>query len=325
MLAALVPFAVLCLVVLRSWTRSSTTGPLNLANGTRFERARVPENAPPDTERFMDGSTLRVHGGGEVVSLASTDRDVVLLLQRGKVELEVVPGGPRHWTVEVGLGRVEVVGTKFSVERQPERVSVQVQRGKVLVRSTLLDDGVRMAGPGDRVLLEAQRRKTQSTPSATVAPIAPPAAREPVSITPSAPSVPTVERAVNVVAGLLREADQARLDRDFEYADRLLGRIVDEHPSDARAALSSYSRGVLQLRQLRQPGLAAASFERALALGASRSLRQDCYLGWVEAALGLGQRQHAEELFARYLDEFPKGRHRQEMTRLLGREPARRE
>jgi hypothetical protein len=266
---------------------------------------------------------LDLADGSEIVALASTGSEMVLLLQRGGAHFRIVPGGPQRWIVEAGIGRVEVVGTEFWVERQAQSLSVQVSRGQVLVRSTLLADGVRSVGPGESVLLDlldATRPENSSArpaPAPTAEVIGMPKPRDETSARAVVPAAPTRGPATDPVAALLHEADEARLHREFARAARILERVVNEHPRDSRASLSSYSRGVLQLRQLGQPERAASSFERALALGASRSLREDCYLAWLESELRRGGRERADELFARYLDEFPEGRHRQEMTRLI--------
>jgi transmembrane sensor len=294
---------------------------LLLVDGSQFDR--VAANVVAETRRFSDGSSLRVEADGEVVSLASTPREFIVLLERGRAHFHVVPGGPRRWTIEVGLGRIEVVGTEFSIERRPERVIVAVNQGSVLVRSALLENAVKAVGPGERVVLGLTERDTngalpaaptgeEGVPRQTVGPIGSHGGLE----TPEPPST-------DVVGSLFDDADRARLARDFERAARILDRVANEHPADARAALASYGHGVLALRQLGRPDQAVASFRRALGLGAPRTLREDCYLGWLEAELGRGDRARANESFARYLDEFPKGTHRLEMQRLLGSDQAR--
>lgn len=315
----LVAVALGALVVFAFWHASKpqpAADLLLLADGSQFDR--VAASAGAETRRFTDGSSLRVEAG-EVVSLASTSREFVVLLERGRAHFHVVPGGPRRWIVELGLGRVEVVGTEFSVERQLDRAVIAVSHGKVLVRSTLLEDAVKAVGSGERVVLSTAERDTgeelRAAPSAGVELRPQHAAGRGGSTGGSLPPEPA---AVDVVAALLHDADLARLERDFDRAARILERVVKEHPSDSRAALASYGHGVLAFRQLGRPEHAVLSFQRALALGAPRSLREDCYLAWVEVELGRGDRARANELFTRYLDEFPTGRHRLEMQRLLG-------
>ena len=51
--------------------------------------------------------------------------------------------------ISTALASVEVIGTRFSVERAEDLVRVRVERGVVLVRSTHLRDGVARVEAGE--------------------------------------------------------------------------------------------------------------------------------------------------------------------------------
>lgn len=311
---------------------STETRPLLLDDGSTFSELVV--SAERKSLRFADGSRIELSSNTTLTALASTSTDMILMLKEGRARFSVVPGGPRRWIVELGFARVEVVGTVFTAERDAEEVRISVSRGAVLVRSALLVDEVQRVNAGDNLRLA--RRPVEELPALESAE---PAASEPrpasssdalepssrshsTSVTPQSVSQRPTTSAVEatppvVVDALLREADSARIAGDFSRAERVLARIVQERPDDSRAPLAAFSRGVLQLHRLGQPRHAITSFEQALALGASRSLREDCYLRWLEAEVRLGRAVEARTLLARYDDEFPRGRHHVAMARLV--------
>ena len=97
--------------------------------------------------RTAHGDTLRIGEGAEIhlPRRANTQIDV----SSGAVDVEASPrfGGERL-VVVAGAWRVEVVGTRFTVDRGPrERVQVAVQEGRVQVVGPGYED---LLGPGDR-------------------------------------------------------------------------------------------------------------------------------------------------------------------------------
>ena len=75
------------------------------------------------------------------------------------------------------------------------------------------------------------------------------------------------------IADLFALADVARLSGHPAEAVAPLQRIVDGFAADRQAPLAAFALGRLQLDDLNQPRAAAASFSRALELGAPQSLR----------------------------------------------------
>lgn len=101
-----------------------------------------------DATSLSDGSHVAIASGARLVPLVHDAHEVGLLLEAGRVELEIPAGTGRRWWIEAGLARVEVVGTRFVVDRGDDRVRVEVMRGAVLVHSShLAQRVVRVAAP----------------------------------------------------------------------------------------------------------------------------------------------------------------------------------
>jgi hypothetical protein len=117
---------------------------------------------------------------------------------------------------------------------------------------------------------------------------------------------------------LLGRADVARLSGHPAEAVPLLARVLDEFPTDRRAALAAFTKGRVHADALAQPRLAAAAFARGLALGLPRSLAEDAHLRIVEAWLAAGEPTKATAAATNYALEFPDGKHQARIDRLLG-------
>ena len=101
-----------------------------------------------------DGSQLQLDRGAVLEVLRNDARELVTVLRKGRSTFDVRPGGERRWTIEAGLLRVQVIGTRFVVARDERSVRVQVERGVVLVRGAALPDGVRRLGAGESVSVD---------------------------------------------------------------------------------------------------------------------------------------------------------------------------
>ena len=98
-------------------------------------------DAGPIETRFDDGSQVSLAGLTRLEVLRNDSRSFVTALRRGGATFDVKPGGPRHWIIEAGELSVEVVGTRFRVERQNELTRVSVEHGIVLVRGERVPGG----------------------------------------------------------------------------------------------------------------------------------------------------------------------------------------
>lgn len=280
-------------------------GPLRMVDGS----AIVAVDAPPAGTRLAlsDGSTIELTAGARLEPIESSASSFVAVLERGDARFEVTPGGPRRWQIECGLATVEVVGTKFSCARSPHGLHVGVERGVVLVRGERIVNHVRRltAGESMDIVDEAPagpgaEKTTAHEAAGEAAPATPAVAEGPVPAGGAggtrATSGPTwrelarsghhreafatlgaqgIRREVKRlgIADLFALADVARLSGHPAEAVAPLQRIVDGFAADRQSPLAAFALGRLQLDDLNQPRAAAASFSRALELGAPQSLR----------------------------------------------------
>lgn len=288
---------------------------------------------------LSDGSELWVDKGAVLAPLDVSDRSVVLHLVRGRTRFAVRPGGPRRWVIEAGDASIEVVGTRFSVERDNRGVQVRVEEGNVLVRSSALPDGLVRLAAGEQV------RVPKATPPVTAA-VPSPSSATPVTATteiiedtaplelvaaPSQPApapkrtatqrsqAPTAAPALDADA-LFAIADDARVGRDYRGAIEALDRVIREHRSDTRAKLAAFTIGRIRDEQFQDLAGASLAYESALALGLSGPLAEDCF--WrllrvldAQAAQGRVPQARVAQTAQQYLQRYPKGKYAAEAGR----------
>lgn len=316
-----------------SWPRIvPARGPLLLADGREIGALEASGAVP-----LADGSSITLSPGARLEALESTPARFSALLARGRAEFAVKPGGPRRWAIECGLVTVEVVGTRFVVDRGAAAVRVEVREGVVLVRGERVPDRVRRLVAGESLEI-AEERRDASIPAS----IAPSAAPPPVSaIAPPAPSdAPrpswrdlqkrgehrrayealgrdglAAEARAAGVDDLLALADVARLSGHPAEAIGPLQRVIDGHAGDARAGLAAFTLGRVALDSVGRPALAASAFARALALGVPGALREDASARLVEARARSGDRAGAREAAEAYQRAYPSGRHQASIRR----------
>jgi transmembrane sensor len=318
--------------------RPAAPGPLSLADG-----APLATLTGPSTVRFSDGSEVALSEGAVLETLESAGDRVVFAQGDGRASFHVVPGGPRRWTVEAGALTVDVVGTRFVVERDGGRVRVAVRHGRVRVRGTELEGGVRVLGAGDAVEVGAPE-PIEAAPASAAPPV------------PEAPEVELVEApevAVEAPARrqprwrrLLEAGDFAALGpeglargtREAPDADTLfdlsdlarrngaphlavapLRRVMTDFAGDRRSGLAALTLGRLQLDVLGDAEAACLTLGRAARLPLSPSLREAVAARRVEANRRAGHGDRARELARAYLDAHPAGADAQEMRGLLER------
>lgn len=94
------------------------------------------------------------------------------LLGKGEAFFKVASGAARPFTVDSGSYQVRVVGTAFNVRAAPPELVVQVQEGRVEVRSKVATDAPVVAmGPGTALAIDAAsgRRRELAVPADTIA------------------------------------------------------------------------------------------------------------------------------------------------------------
>ncbi|MEM9194140.1 MAG: FecR family protein [Myxococcota bacterium] len=250
--------------------------------------------------RFDDGSSIQLGPATELEVPENSGEAIHLVMSEGEAFYEVVPNGPRSWTVDAGWVSVAVVGTGFRVTLTPTYGEVFVERGRVVVTSSHLTEARRLiAGETLRVSL-----RPPPAPSDADSPPSMEGARRVMQAEApwrrhmadgdyhqayralSEQGLASEVAAAPDAATLLAIADAARLSGHSAAAIAPLERLVAAYPQDQRAALASFTLGRIQLESLGRPQAAAVAFERALVLGLPPSLEQPA-------------RQHLTELRAR--------------------------
>ncbi|MEM9193680.1 MAG: FecR family protein [Myxococcota bacterium] len=268
-------------------------GPLRWADGPVFEGLGDAREAT-----LSDRSQISVQPGTELRVVANAAEAFGLALEKGHVEIEVQPQGPRLWSVDAGDARVEVLGTQFSVTRDGDRIAVRVERGLVSVRwrdeTELLGPGQQWERPyGDRTAARAPEmepsNEREETPPDEAHPEGAPsdeattprwrtlAARGDYNDAYAAVQRRGFLRSVTAapdVETLFALADTARLSGHPADAREPLRRIIEHHQNDRRAAVAAFTLGRLELESFGRREESRRWFERALGLGLQGSLRE---------------------------------------------------
>jgi transmembrane sensor len=132
-------------------------------------------------------------------------------------------------------------------------------------------------------------------------------------------TVATETARVESAEDLMTLADVARLSGHPSEAVAPLQRLLSTHGSDSNAPLAAFELGRIQLSSLRNPVAAAAAFERALSLGAPRSLEENAYVLLVDARVRAGDRAGAQDAANRYRERFANGARSADVQRALER------
>lgn len=286
----------------------------------------VASEAERRTVRFRDGSHVELLDAESEVEVvhASAERVEVALTQ-GRGHFVVEPRPERQFVVRVATLSLEVLGTAFTVQRQPERVHVRVQHGRVAVTA-----------PGEWRVLEADEAAwfdTEPTGDVTLSKEAS-AEHDPKGARRSARErfleharkrrYAHAMAALREKPSLLRDhpeelmlaADAARLSGDAAAAVPYLKRVTEKHSRDARAPLAAFTLGRVYLFDLNRPAEAEQAFALTRKLAARGPLAEDALAREVEAATRAGKHARARELAREYLRTFPEGRRRAELARI---------
>jgi transmembrane sensor len=308
---------------------AASQGPLLTNTGERFQRLESQAAGSAERVSFADGSSIEAAPGASVEGLASTEREFVVLLTRGRAHFSITPGGPRRWSIETAGARVEVVGTVLSVEKTANFVIVHVESGAVLIRSSALQEGVRRLEAGHSLSLPLEEARAASVPDPAAASAEVELeATQPVEMAKPAeaaievaePEKPRVRRGLGQevpAAELWTRIDAARQAGEVAEAAQLLERLISDYPGDSRVALAAFTLGVLEFERRNRPEAAVRRFRQALDLGIAPSLREGCYLRLARAVHQLGDDRQLERVVSEYSELYPAGRHRTTLSRLI--------
>jgi transmembrane sensor len=303
-------------------------GALRLAGSADLAVMASPYSSPRAFV-FSDGSQVHLGAEGRLDVAENDGKALVAILGGGSARFDVQPGGPRRWTIECGLATVEVVGTSFTLDREPGRLRVAVEHGVVLVRGDRVPDRIQRLTQGQSIEVTEPRAEV-ATPRPAPAPIAPPqdsrpkwrelARRGDYATAYRMLGADGVEGVVKSggAADLLAVADVARLSGHPADAVAPLRRVVAEHPRDPGAPIAAFTLGRVELDSLDDPADAADAFAQAIALGMPQGLVEDAYARLVEARAKAGDAAGARRAASQYTQRFPGGARTDAVRRWAG-------
>jgi transmembrane sensor len=328
--------------------------PLSLSDGGAI--TTLSTGAEPRTITLSDGSRLDVGPDAQLAPRSVDATHFSSELVRGRVTFDVVPHGPRRWTISAGDVQVSVLGTRFGVERGARGVEIDVQRGLVEVTGPGVPNSTRRLGAGERLLVPSQPLPASDSGAAATG-----GARSPAAASTAEPGAPgdgampaadgggrpssrapgvrreaaaarsrrdSAETAVpsrrgaaeeqTGIEALLARADAARQAGQPAAAARAFREIIDRHPDDPRTALGAFTLGQLYLDQLARPDLAARALIQARTLGLPLALAEEGAARLVEAFCRTGQTDKAHEAGLDYLARYPEGARRHQVESWMG-------
>ena len=305
-------------------------GALELDEGGVVATAHLAASERRGAVALADGSTIELRPDSRVEVIENSGRVFVTHVARGGGRFYVKPGGPRRWVLECGLATVEVLGTRFDVNRSENSLRVRVEKGTVLVRGERVPDRIRRLGAGEEIVV------TREPTSKTVETEAPePRVPSEAAVGEAAQAEPESERAAPasgpVGAGppplgadgdaaepalidrtsphakLLDRADAERRRGNTKAARALLERVIAEAPGTAYASVAALTLGRLEMSE--SPEQAAQTLEKGLKGTGAKGLHEDTLARLVEARARAGQLAAARSAAAEYERRYPAGRH----------------
>jgi ferric-dicitrate binding protein FerR (iron transport regulator) len=246
---------------------------------------------------------------------------VVVSLTQGRARFEVAHVPSRSFVVEVGSVRIEDLGTVFEVHRRADTVMVRVLEGSVRVLWNRQVENLQAGAHGSYPLEDAIGARPKPTaPAPTDRAIR--GWREAAHAGEYGSAFDLLQQAGESAvrdepADLLLAADVARRSGHPASAIAPLRAMLRLHAGDPRSPAAAFTLGLVLLRDLNRPAEAAAAFNEAQRLAPTGNLAEDAAARTVEAWVRAGNRQRAEETFARYQARYPGGRHALQLRRLL--------
>ncbi|MEM9072838.1 MAG: FecR domain-containing protein [Myxococcota bacterium] len=295
----------------------------------------------PGIVRLADGSTATPLNDGNVIVAEVSETRAELVLHEGAAVFDVTPNPSRRFRVTAENVVVEVIGTRFRVDRLDDAIEVRVFEG--IVRASQGDDEVELrANRAHRFRLgEVASDELEETtehgvvehgviehgvvePRATEHEVTEPTGRrEPARTRRPETSwrelaengeferaYRTLQRATapRSVPDLMLAADAARFSGHPRRALTFLRAVHREHAGDPRAPLAAFTEGRILLLQLGRPQEAADAFATTRRLAPRSSLAEDALAREVEARSRAGSSAAAQRLARRYLELYPSGR-----------------
>jgi len=299
----------------------------------------------PTALRFSEGSSIVLERAGQLRVLALESNGARVLVEKGSADVAITHRhGPGKWRFEAGPVTVNVTGTRFRLDWDPERQAfgIELKEGSVIVGGDCLP-APRRVQRGDSLRVSCGT----AAPAAAAKADAPAAAPEPAAEIKAGPvralrtvahherrgsdsddgdwralvaaghyaeGVRAAERAgwsrvcrtANAV-DLLALADAARLSGETSRAVDALLTLRQRFPGSTSAATGAFSLGRLAFDQRAAYAEAARWFATYLNDQPQGPLMADAIGRLMEARDRAGDRQAARGDAARYLQRFPDG------------------
>jgi TolA-binding protein len=299
----------------------------------------------PTAVRFSEGSSIVIERGGRMRVLSLASNGARVLVEKGAADVAITHRhGPGKWRFEAGPVTVDVTGTRFRVDWNPENRSfgIDLKEGSVVVGGECLavprrvqrGDNLRIscgasATAAATTLAKADLPAPTPTPEAKVAPTRAALARHEARDVRSsddadwralvaaghyAEGVQAAERAgwsrvcrnANAVE-LLALADAARLSNQTPRAVEALLALRQRFPGSTSAATGAFSLGRLAFERRGAYAEAARWFATYLDEQPHGPLMGDAVGRLMEARNRAGDRPAARRDAERYLQRFPEG------------------
>jgi transmembrane sensor len=151
---------------------------------------------------FSDGTTITLDPGSRARLEAVDAAGARLAIETGHADVKVVPGRDGRWHLSLGPFGVDVTGTQFDINWNPEaeELSLAMREGKVMVSGCVLGDG-RPLLAGEKLIASCRERRFEVQ-----------RARSLVENADSAADAPTQVGAVAARADAASGASSARVD-----------------------------------------------------------------------------------------------------------------
>jgi transmembrane sensor len=294
-----------------------------LVDDAVVESGPLADGARPTSITLAEGSRVDLGPSTRARLTRARPKAIRIDLERGSVDIEATHVEGRTFVVGAGGYEVRVVGTHFSVRRDPgDQIVVRVDRGAVVVAAVGSAGGeTRRLGAGeqwsapDGAPARASAAVAEPAPSLTAMgePVPPPGAERmppPAATVEKAPQAPGAAHRDETAKELFDDAQRARADGRPLDAARAFDRLRRTYPQDPRAALSAFELGRLRLDALGDPRGAEEALRDAIALGPSSPFREDAESRRVEALWRMGDASGCASARAAYLARWPHGTYR---------------
>jgi transmembrane sensor len=233
---------------------------------------------------FSDKSNITLLPMGELHLLEIGEKKVELQLNAGRAKFAVTPGGPRKWSIDTRLARVQVIGTEFFVESREHDVSVQVTHGIVSVSGRCVEGGEVKLTKGEQLqitdscLFEPVKAVQLNAPDLIPKAVDSIRIAKPIPLEPQALAVPTrvdTEIEIQKANQILQEAESLRRLNKFSQAISRCENVVATYPLSREASLAAFLAGRIAQESLNDWPRAGRFFEQAVHLKIDSALEGD--------------------------------------------------